>query len=159
MIVPPFLPARADNSYRGHKLALGLLAVVVLMKLAIGWNSIFNGPSVLRSADGIPLDTFPPAAARAVVSLFALLGLSHVVIGIVSVLILIRYRALVPVAFGLLLLEHLGKRLVLYLLPIARVGRPPGTAINLVILALIVVGLALSLWRRDSLRRANEQSP
>jgi hypothetical protein len=149
VIPDPFLPGRSDNAYRGHKLALGLLALVVLMKLAIGLNSIFNGPSVLRSADGIPLDTYPPAAAQVVVSLFALLGLSHVVIGIFGLLILIRYRALVPLAFGLLLLEHLGKRLILNFLPIARVGRPPGAAINLVILALIVVGLALSLWRRN----------
>jgi hypothetical protein len=159
VIPDPFLPGRADNAYRGQKLALGLLAVVVFMKLAMGLNTIFNGPSVLRSADGIPVDTYPPGAAQVVVSLFALLGLSHVVIGIFGLLILIRYRALVPLAFGLLLLEHLGKRLILHFLPIARVGRPPGTAINLVILALIVVGLALSLWKRSGSAAREQPSP
>ena len=35
--------------------------------------------------------------------------------------------------------------------PIARTGTPPGPYINLVLLALMIVGLALSLWRRADL--------
>jgi hypothetical protein len=39
------------------------------------------GYSAAKSADGIPLDTFTPAGAQAVVSLFAVWGLAQVVIG------------------------------------------------------------------------------
>ena len=35
------------------------------------------------------------------------------------------------------------------MMPIERTGTPPGSAINLTLLALMVVGLALSLWSRD----------
>ena len=55
------LPQRIDNRYRGHRLALWLLAVLVLMKGGIGLGTIFNGHSAAASADGIPLDTFTPA--------------------------------------------------------------------------------------------------
>ena len=143
------LPRRVDNDYRGHKLALWLFGLVVFMKLAIGVNSIFNGRSVASSADGIPLDTYTPAGARAFVTQFALLGLAHFVMGLLCVLVLVRYRTLVPLMFALLLLEHLGKRLILQFLPIDRTGTPPGCAINIVLLALMVAGLALSLWSRD----------
>jgi hypothetical protein len=145
-------PQRIDNTYRGHKLALWLFALLVLMKVAMSLNSIFNGYSVATSADGIPLDTFPPAAAQAVVSLFAIWGLSHFVICLLCILVLVRYRSIIPFLFAMLLLEHLSRRLILYLMPIVRTGTPPGFYINLVLPALIIVGLALSLRSRDNLQ-------
>jgi hypothetical protein len=87
-----FLPQRADNAYRGSRIALWLFGAVVLLKLVIGVNSMLNGYSVATSADGIPLDTYTPAGAQVVVSLFASLGLAHVAICLVCVVVLIRYR-------------------------------------------------------------------
>jgi hypothetical protein len=66
-------------------------------------------------------------------------------IGLLCMLVLVRYRAMIPFMFALLLLEHLSKRLILHFLPIPRTGTPPGNAVNLVLLALMIVGLALSL--------------
>lgn len=145
----PLLPRRADNEYRGQKVALWIFGLVVFVKLAMGVNTTFNGRSVASSADGIPLDTYTPAAAQAFVTVFALLGVAHVVLGLLCVLVLVRYRALVPLMFTLLLLEYLGRRGVHQLMPIERTGAPPGGVINLVLLSLMVVGLALSLWSRD----------
>jgi hypothetical protein len=145
------LPQLIDNTYRGHKLALWLFALLVLVKVAMSLNSIFNGYSVASSADGIPLDTFPAAAARTVVSLFALWGLAHLVLSLLSMLVLVRYRSMIPFMFALLLLEHLSRRLILYLMPMVRTGTSPGFYVNLVLLALMIVGLGLSLWRQDNL--------
>ena len=148
----PLLPRRADNEYRGRKAALWIFGLVVFVKLAMGVNTTFNGRSVASTADGIPLDTYTPAAAQAFVTVFALLGVGHVVLGLLCVLVLVRYRALVPLMFAFLLLEHVGKRVVHQMMPIERTGTPPGSAINLVLLSLMVVGLALSLWSRDQPR-------
>lgn len=145
------LPRSLDNIYRGHKLALWLFGLVVLMKVAMSVNSIFNGYEVATNADGIPLDTFTPAGASAVVSLFAIWGLAHLMISLLCVLALVRYRSMVPLMFALILLEHLSRKLILYFLPIAKVGTPPALAINLVLFALEIVGLALSLRSRDNL--------
>ncbi len=146
----PLLPQRVDNTYRGYKLGLWLFGLLVLMKAVISLRSIFDGYSVASSADGIPLDTFTSAGAQTVVSLFALLGLARLVICGVGILVLIRYRALVPLMFVLLLLEHVGKELILRAIPIARTGAPPGLVVNLVFLGLMIVGLALSVWRKDA---------
>jgi hypothetical protein len=124
----------------------------VLLKTIMSLNSIFNGYDVASSADGIPLDTYPPAAARTIVTLFALLGLGHFVLCALGVLVLVRYRSMIPFLFALLLLEHLSRRLILYVIPIVRVGRPPGFAVNVILLVLMIVGLVLSLRRGPEFR-------
>jgi len=146
------LPRHVDNTYHGYKLALWIFAVLVLMKVAISLNSIFNGYSVATSADGIPLDTFPSGAARTVVSLFAAWGLAQLIICLLCIVVLARYRSLVPFMFALVLLEHLSRRLIFLVMPIVRTGTPPGFFVNLVLLALMVVGLALSLRSHDNLQ-------
>lgn len=140
------LPRQIDNDYRGQKLALWLFALLVLVKVIMSVNSIFNAEAIARSADGIPLGTFPPAAAQTVVSLFALTAFSRLMSCVLGILVLVRYRAMVPLMFALFLLEHLGRRLVLQFLPIPRTGGSPGSTINLVLLAVMIVGLGLSLW-------------
>jgi hypothetical protein len=145
----PLLPRRADNTYRGHRFALVLFGLLLLMKLGISLSTLFNGRTAATSADGIPLDSYTPAAAQTVVSLFALWGLTNLVICIIGLVVLIRYRGLVSFMFALFLFQQLGRYLVLQLLPIVRTGAPPGFVVNLVLLALMVVGLALSLWRRN----------
>jgi hypothetical protein len=47
--------------------------------------------------------------------------------------------------FALLLLEQLSRRLILRFSPIIRTGTPPGFYVNLVLLAVMLLGLALSL--------------
>jgi hypothetical protein len=152
ILTDQFLPQRVDNTYRGYKLALWLFALVVVMKIAMSLNSIFNGYMVASSADGIPLDTFPSAAAQTVVSLFAIWGLAHLMICLLCILVLARYRSMVPLMLALLLLEHLSRRLILQFLPIVRTGTPPGFFVNLILLALMIAGLALSLRSQSNLR-------
>ena len=145
------LPKRIDNTYSGYTPALWIFGLLMFIWGAMSLNSIINGHTVASTADGIPLDTFTPAGAQTVVSLFALLGLSRLVMSLLGILALARYRAMVPLMFALLLLEHLSRRLILQLLPIPRAGTPPGSMVNLVLLALMVVGLALSVRRQESL--------
>lgn len=144
------LPLRIDNSYSGHKLALWLFALVVFMKTSIGLGTIFNGRNAATTADGIPLDSFTPAGAQAFLSLFAAWGLAQATIGLLCVVVLVRYRALVPFMFSLLLLEHLCRRLIFFRMPITRTADAPGLAINLALIAVIIVGLVLSLRNRGT---------
>ena len=145
------LPPRIDNAYRGHPLALWLFVPVVLSKTAIALGTIFNGRRAAQSADGIPLDSFGAAGAEAVLALLAIWGLSQLVFSVLGVLALARYRAMIPLVFVLLLLEHLARKWILLVKPIARAGTPPGIYINLGLLVLMILGLVLSLCRRADL--------
>jgi hypothetical protein len=138
-------PHQFDNNYRGHKIALWLFALLVLMKLGMSLSAIFDGYNMARSADGIPIDTFTSGGAEAVVSITALLGLSHFLLVSLGVLALIRYRAMIPLMYVLLLVEYFAKKWILLVHPIVRTGTSPSTYVNLVLIALLIVGLALSL--------------
>lgn len=144
------LPPQLDNVYRGYKMALWLLALVLLQKIAMCLNILFNGAYVATTADGIPLGTFPAAAAQTVLAFFALWGLDHLMISLLCILVLVRYRSMVPLMYVLLVLEHLGRKLALVFLPVARVGTPPGFYINLGLLALMIIGLLLSFRRQPT---------
>ena len=152
LLTDRLLPQRGDNTYRGHKSALWLFALVVVIKVAMSLNSIFNGYVVASSADGIPLDTFPSAATQTVVALFAIWGLVHFMICLLCILVLVRYRSIVPFMFAFLLLENLSRKLLLQFVPMVRTGTPPGFYLNLGLLTLMIVGLALSLRSQSNLR-------
>jgi len=140
------LPERLDNVFTGRTAALWLFTVLLLMKLAMSVNVIFNGADVAANADGIPLASYPPEAARTVVVMFGIWGIAHLALCLLGVLVLWRYRAMVPVMFTLLLLEHLMRRIYLIASPLARVGNPQGPYVNLLLLGIAALGLVLSLW-------------
>jgi hypothetical protein len=147
-VLESILPPSAGEAYHGRTLALWILGVVVLMKALMSVNSIFNGRFVAEKADGFPLDSYPAAAAGTILSLLALWALGHLILSLLGVLALVRYRSMVPFAFTLLLTEHLGRKLIIQFLPMARSVSGPASAINLGLVALMIAGLALSLWKR-----------
>jgi len=144
----PLFPRQADNSYRGHRLALWILGLVVLLNLVIGFNSTLNPGNVAVNADGIPLDSFPAAAAQTVLGLFALVGFSRIVICLVCIVIFLRYRALVPLAFAMLLVSQIGGQIVHLIHPMPRTGAPIGPTVIIGILVVTAIGFGLSLWDR-----------
>lgn len=138
-------PRVADNRYPGRRIGLWLFALM-LLKIPMGLNVMFNAPEVARSADGIPVDSFGAQAATAFFFVFAAWGLGQLVLGLTSLVVLLRYRSLVPLTFAALLIEQLGRMLLRDYWPIDRVGAP-GAAINVALSAIMVAGLVLSLWR------------
>ena len=144
------LPPRLDNTYRGRKLALWLFGLVVLIRSIQSVMIIVNGYSIARSADGIPLETYAPAAAQTILALFAISSLNRLFISLVCVVVLVRYRSAIPSMFALLALTYLAGEVILRFIPIVRVGTPPGPIVNLIMFALMIVGLALSLWKRNN---------
>lgn len=139
-------PKQIDNNFRGHWLAIWLLVPIVLLRGIIGFNSIFFTRVIATSADGIPLDKFGADGAQVVVSLFALLGLYFLLFALLGAVVLIRYRALVPLMYLFLLVQQLGSKLLLLAHPVERSGTTNvSSVVVLAILAMTVVGFALSL--------------
>lgn len=139
------LPERIDNHYRGHRLALWLFYPITLMTVGRSLVHIFRSDGGAQSIATIPLDSFVSGGADTVISVFALWGLSQLLIGLLFVLVLVRYRAMIPLMYVLILAEYLGRIAIGLTKPIVTVGTPPGGPGGLVLIVLAMLGLILSL--------------
>ena len=142
------LPQPIDNTYSGSKIALWLFGSIVFVHIVQSVMVIVNGHLVAQSADGIPLENYPAAAAQTILAIFAVSALRRLLISLICAVVLFRYRSAVPLMFVVLGLNYLGGQVILQFIPIVRVGTPPGVVVNLIMFSLTIVGLALSLWRR-----------
>lgn len=142
-------PKTIDNSWRGPWSAVVILGLVVLMKLSTSFGTVFATRRVALGPDGVPVDRVSPEIADVMLQLLALVGFDQLVLTLVGVLALVRYRAMVPLAFLLLLTEQVGRRALHMVYPaIHGEGASVGVYINLGILALSGLGFVLSLTER-----------
>ena len=151
-------PEQIDNHYRGHKFALWLFYPITFMNVAMDLVAIFKSDGGAQSPDGIPLDTFVNGGAQAVIFVVALLGLSGLLLGLLFVLALFRYRAMIPLMYVLLVVDYLGHKGIGLMKPIVRVGTPSGIYVNAALFALTTIGLVLSLRGKDYLPRRESES-
>lgn len=146
-------PKHADNAYRGHWLGAVLLAVVVAVKGLQGIVSMAMTAEIAKGADGIDVSQLNAAGVADLMLSIALIGFYIVVVNLIGAVVLIRWRALVPLMLLVELIVQVGARIVIDMHPIPRLaapehgfaGHPVGFYVNLVLLALTVLGLVLSL--------------
>lgn len=139
-------PRHVDNRFEGHRAALWLLGLLIALKLVVGFNSIFNTALVAQGADGIPLASFGPVAAREVLTLFALVALGQLILALVALVALIRWRALVPFLYLVSLVEMLARRLIVQTHDVAHpAASSVAWYVTWGVLALLALGLLLCL--------------
>ena len=144
------LPERLDNDYSGHPLALWVFYPITLLTIGRSCVHIFAPDGGAQSIATIPLDSYPVAAATAIVVIFALWGLQQLLVGFVYVVVLLRYRALLPFMYLLLLLEYVGRMgLGLWKGPLETLSTPPGARFNVAMVLVASVMLLLSLRDRS----------
>jgi len=138
-------PEHIDNHYRGHKLALWFFVPITFMKLAISLLHIFNADGGAQSISTIPLDSYSPGAAQNVIALFARVGLDQLFLGLIFVLVLIRYRAMIPLMYVLIVVQYIAHEGVVHMKPLALAGTSGASTPALVLMVLSICGLVLSL--------------
>ena len=139
-------PKQADNRFDGHRAALWLLGLLIALKLVMSLNSIFNTAAVAGGADGIALDSFGPAAAREVLTLFALTALGQLAIATVALGALVRWRTLIPFLYLVMIGEQLARRALVQVHDVERTASSAvGWYVTYGMLALLMLGLVLSL--------------
>jgi hypothetical protein len=149
-------PTKIDNSFQGHKLALWLFGLVLLVKAAQSVSVLMDGYEIVRSADGIPLETYTSGGAHAVVAAFGGMAVSRLTMTLICAIALFKYRSALVLLFALLATHDVVRELVLH--PV-REGTPIGIFVNLVLFVFILLGLGLSVRHPIALngeRRTND---
>lgn len=161
-------PKQIDNNYRGYWLAIWLLVPIVLLKFFMGLNVAGLNPwisnrFVAKTVDGIPLETFGVEAASTVMFLFASWGLILLVLNLLGIVVLIRYRAMAPLMYLLLAIEQIGRMGISLVSPVVKVVKvvetgdfSAGFLVNWGLVAALLIGLALSLGKTGQATRERD---
>jgi hypothetical protein len=148
-------PKQFDNEFRGSPAAIWLFVPIVIMRLLQGVNCVLHPAAIAVSADAIPLARFTPDASATIVLLFALSALSFLLFALQGLVALLRYRSMIPLLYLWVLADALARRALNIIHPtveaVASGAYPIGFYVNLVLLAAMVVGFALSLIGRRRL--------
>ncbi len=149
-------PKQIDNDYRGHVLAIWLLVPLALMKFLQGANvagllGTGNSRQILETVDNVPVSAFPAEAASQLVFLFAAWGVGVLVLGFLGMVVLLRYRAMIPLMYLLLLIEQVGRQALSTIhldRPFVSLAASPANLINWGFLVAMAIGLLVSVSGR-----------
>lgn len=144
------LPKEFNNQFGGNRIALYFFYAITAVTLWRSQHHLFAPDGGAQSIATIPLDTYTQGGAAAVIGVFALWGLSQLVIGILYLLACVRYRSMIPLLYLLGILEYSVRALVTGVFkPIETIGTAPGAMANVPLAMVFTVMFVLSIWRRE----------
>lgn len=146
-IINALFPAEVSNQYRGHGIALwgfGLLTVITIGRSLV---HIFKYDGGAQSIATIPLDSYSAAASSSLIGLFAYWGLAQLLLGLVYLVVLVRYRTLIPLMLMTIVLEWVTRMGISYYKPIETLGTAPASIGNLALPVIAGLFLIMSLPR------------
>ena len=137
------LPAKIDNTIRGTKIPFYVFALYAIVSTVRSCIHLLSPDGGAGTIAGMNLSV---AGADGIIFAFALWGGSQLLFALIQLLVVIRYRSLVPFMWLMLALEILLRELVGKMKPISFAHTPPGAIGNQIILPLAVVMVVWSLW-------------
>jgi hypothetical protein len=137
------LPAKIDNTLCGAKITFYVFALYALLSTVRSCIHLLSPDGGAGSIAGMDLSV---AGAEGIIFAFALWGSSQLLFALVQLLVVVRYRSLVPFMWLMLILEVLLRQLVGAMKPVAFAHTPPGAIGNQLFLPLAALMLAWSVW-------------
>lgn len=140
-------PRQITNAFPGFKIALWAFHLFTALTLWRSQHHLFAHDGGAQSIATIPLGTYTDSAARTIIGVFSLWGLSQLIIGLIYLVAMIRYRSMIPMLYLLALVEYLVRLFYIPVYkPIETSGTAPGAAGNLPLVIFSLVMLIASLW-------------
>jgi hypothetical protein len=145
-IINKIFPETLNNDYKGYRLALYVFYALTIFTLWRSQHHLLAADGGAQSIASIPLDSFTNAGTAAVIGVFSLWGLSQLIISILYLIVGLRYRAMLPLMYLLMVLEYLVRATYIPLVkPIPTIGTAPGAVGNLPLIILLLVMLTLTI--------------
>ena len=142
------LPANANNDYGGSKIALYALPLISTVLLGRSLIHFFKGDSGVNSIASIHVFPGTPDPNQVIYMFSALWGSQQLIMVVIIAIVAWRYRSLIPLMYGLLVLEVLFRLSVGVIHPLTPEyyeRRPPGAVGNLPMLVVFATMFVLSL--------------
>jgi hypothetical protein len=135
------------TGYRGTRFSLWLLVALTAVTVYRSLVHVFAPDGGAGSIAGIDVEV---EGGTNLIALFAQWGWAQTLLALVAVVVLARYRFLIPFAWLLQVLDWGGRALVGQLKPLIVDAPPPGAIGNAVFLPLALVALWFALPKAES---------
>lgn len=141
-------PNLIDNEYKGKKIPLFFFYLLIPVTIIRSLVHIFKADGGAQSIANIPLHLYSEQASDTIVHLFSEWGLSQLLFGVLYIVVLIKYKSLIPLMYLFLVLEYSTRLLLAYYKPVVLEGYAPGGIANYFLVPLFVVMFILSLKKQ-----------
>jgi hypothetical protein len=137
-----FPPVAED--YQGPRIPFYFLIVVAVLSTGRSLVHLLAADGGAGVIAGIPVDV---EGGANIIAIFGQWGASQLILALITWLVILRYRFLVPAMLGVVALEQALRVLAGQLKPLQVAEAPPG-ALSIILLPLAVVFFLWSLWRK-----------
>ena len=145
LMLEKILPGQVDNAFNGHRLSLVFFYFITLITICRSCVHIFAGDGGAQSIATIPLDAFTQGGAEGVIFLFAQWGIAQLMIGVMYLIVALRYRRLVPLMYIFIFFEW-GSRIILaFFKSIETVSVAPAALVQPILVLVVPVMFYLSI--------------
>ena len=141
-IVNRIFPRQVSNNFQGYRIASIIFLLIIAVTIARSCVHIFAPDGGVGSIAGIIVSV---EGGSNIISLFALWGLSQLLMGFVYLVVYIRYKSLIPFMYLLIIAEYSGRALIGFTKPLKVTHIPPGAIGDYILIPLALVMLILSL--------------
>jgi hypothetical protein len=148
-MITKIFPKTIDDTYKGYKLALYFFCAITAVTLIRSLIHIFAFDGGAESIATIPLNQYPKDAVSTIIFLFSLWGSSQLIIGLIYLIVLLRYKSLIPLMYVLLFAEYTMRLVLGHVKPIVILGTAPATFANYIMIPLSVILFILSIQSRE----------
>ncbi len=155
MILARVLP-KDPKQYAGTKIALYAFYLLTAITLVRSCIHMFASDGGAQSIAAIPLNEYSTAAASTIILIFALWGFSQFLMGIVYVVVIFRYKGLIPLFYFLMFCEYAGRLFFGHWKPIITTGTPPGEVGNYIMTPVAIILFILSIYSCHKCRKTND---
>ena len=141
------LPERVDNTYSGNALAFYVFIMLTVMTTFRSLAHILLPDGGAESIATIDVDV---EGGDAIVAMFAYWGLSQLILAVLYILSIVRYKSLVPLMYLTMVVEYTLRFVIGLAKPMEHSGTAPGEVANVVLPLFTLIMLLLSLQQTST---------
>ena len=142
-VLQTLFPETADNVFPGPKFATWIFYVLTTVVIVRSLIHMLADDGGAQSIASVPLDELTADGKAAVISIFALWGLSQLVTALLFLACCVRYRSLIPLMCLVFVVENLGRVLLGVSKPLPTEHSPPG-AVGSIVFFLAACGVLVA---------------
>ncbi len=131
-------PKTVDYVYQGKPIARIVFWAITAATITRSLVHIIAADGGAQTIATIPLEAYTEAGARTVVLIFAYWGISQLLMGLVYLVVLLRYQSLIPLMYVLICAEYALRLVLGWLKPIETAQTAPGAVGNLILIPLSI---------------------